>query len=203
MWVIDLHAWSTVHVASLIFVASSIQSKPISADCDPPIRSRPLINHIWRLLCVSMFMPLILGFSLFSLVFCLPIVLFRHSEGSWHVIVLIFEWSLNKFWRLRECFGFIFGPFANKANSPHNVLDNASSHLYIFINKRNKYQFGKINYITKKISHLSSLQMLFPKCLWYQERNHNFSHTHKICFSIRFHTRIHHTNIVHMRSNRF
>ena len=108
-----LHQWSMSQVSY-----NMCWYPPIAfVDCDPPIKTWPLIGQIWRLLCVSMFMPLILGFSLFSLVFWLPIVIFFHCKGSCDVIVLIFEWSLSKFWRLIECFGFIFGPFANKDNT--------------------------------------------------------------------------------------
>ena len=112
-WHSMLHQWLLSQVPY-----NPCQYPPISfVDCDSLIRSGPLISQIWWLLCLSMFMPLILGFSLFSLVFRLLIVLFCHSKGSWHAIVLIFEWSLRKFWRLLECFGFIFGPFTNKANT--------------------------------------------------------------------------------------
>lgn len=42
-----------------------------------------------------------LVFSLFFLVFYLPIMLFLHCEGSWHAFCFIFEWPLSKFWRLQ------------------------------------------------------------------------------------------------------
>lgn len=151
MWVINLRTWLMVHVAWMIVVASSMQSMSISVDCDPPIKYGPLINHIWLMLCVSMLLPPILVFSLFSLVFYPSIMVFHHSEGSWHAIFLIFEWSLSKCWRLRECFGFIFGPFSNKANSPHNLLENASYTCIYSLTKETNANLEKTKLYNKNI----------------------------------------------------
>lgn len=80
-------------------------SPPQSVDCDPPIRSRPLINQVWQLLCISLFMLPIVGFTLFFMCFFLPIVLFHHSKGSSPALILVFGMILLAFEYLKSIFG--------------------------------------------------------------------------------------------------
>lgn len=101
---------------------------PACADCDPSMRSWPLISQIEWMLCIWTAKPVILVFSWFWSVFCLPIVYFYSPKGFPLAMVLIGGRPLTKTWRFQqhawipwhefmwvfrlwECFGSRFYPF--------------------------------------------------------------------------------------------